>query len=376
MIRQTEKRPGVTLMEVLIAIGILAVGMLAIMALFPIGAVSMARAINQNRAADHAANSDAMFRYYWKKAWIDPNGGSVRSSAYEAYGYSLNTYPATGEEMIPLLDRKQPIVPTNVINNAPPPDISPSSTQPSYPVLIDPIGHHTQVSIALANQLYVAGSGNLPARSTLAAAETMPFLSVIRTTTMLDDMSWDINGEPANNTGQLDRGGRYNCAWLIQRPKNNVPHEVHLYVLVYGGRSPTDTPSAETTFTGTVYNYIDGVDPKPNSVTIAANAQSTPNVRRGGWVAFSVLIRPTALGNVPTVPYPAFDFYRIAAVTDDISTNGTMTLEFEQPLRTYSTTSFGGQYNGGTLTGTLVVLDNLLEVFDRGMVSAQAISGR
>src|SRR4051812_32631282 len=75
MIRQTARRPGVTLMEVLIAMGILAVGMLAIMALFPIGAVSMARAINQNRAADHAAASDAMFRYMWKKAWLDSNGG-------------------------------------------------------------------------------------------------------------------------------------------------------------------------------------------------------------------------------------------------------------------------------------------------------------
>ena len=74
MIR-TPRRPGTTLMEVLIATGILAIGMLAILALFPIGAISMARAINQNRSADHAANSDTVFRFYWKNAWLDQSGG-------------------------------------------------------------------------------------------------------------------------------------------------------------------------------------------------------------------------------------------------------------------------------------------------------------
>ena len=58
------RRAGVTLMEVMIATAILGIGALAIMALFPIGAVNMARAINQNRAADHAQNCDAIFRLY------------------------------------------------------------------------------------------------------------------------------------------------------------------------------------------------------------------------------------------------------------------------------------------------------------------------
>ena len=84
MTRRSPRRPGVTLMEVLIATGILATGTLAIMALFPIGAVSMARAINQNRSADHAANSDAVFRVYWKNAWIDvQNGGGLRQLRYQ-----------------------------------------------------------------------------------------------------------------------------------------------------------------------------------------------------------------------------------------------------------------------------------------------------
>ena len=75
---RSPRRTGTTLMEVMIATAILAIGMLALLALFPIGAINMARAINQNRAADHAANSDTVFRFYWKQAWLDPNGGGLR----------------------------------------------------------------------------------------------------------------------------------------------------------------------------------------------------------------------------------------------------------------------------------------------------------
>lgn len=379
MIRHTTRRPGVTLIEVLIATGILAVGMLAIMALFPIGAVSMARAINQNRAADHAANSDAIFRYYWKKAWIDPNGGGVRSSAYEAYGYTVIANPGTqGEEMIPLLDRKQPIVPGAIMTNTQQADIAPSASQPSYPVLVDPIGYATQVSFGPANKLQVSGSAILPARCSLLAAEldvNAPARTRIRLTTLLDDMSWDVNGEPSATTGQLDRGGRYTCAWMIQRPKNNIPHEVRLTVLVFGGRSPTDTPSAETAFQvspqngGGVFNYFDGIDPKPNTIVVNG-VQTMPNIRRGSWVGFSLLIAPQG-----GTPYPTLDFYRVTSITDDIANSGKLALELEQPLRSYSTATIVG-HNGGSFGGTVVFFDNLLEVFDRGMVSAQSISGR
>src|SRR5262245_45108641 len=109
MIIRTTRRPGVTLMEVLIATGILAVGMLAIMALFPIGAVSMARAINQNRAADHAANSDAMFRYYWKKAWLDQTGAvrTLRGGPVGTNAVDFDPY------LVSYLDAS-PLAPNNV----------------------------------------------------------------------------------------------------------------------------------------------------------------------------------------------------------------------------------------------------------------------
>jgi prepilin-type N-terminal cleavage/methylation domain-containing protein len=377
MIRQTVRRPGVTLIEVLIATFILSIGMLAIMALFPIGAVSMARAINQTRAADHGANSDATFRIYWKGAWTDQNGGGVRSSSNEAYAASGFT-----EDMIPLLDRRRA---ANGTINPTVSDIPPNSSQPSNPILVDPIGWRTQAGVS---QVYVAGQTPpaaptgpppllpfMPARTSLSvcAADASP-RTTVRLTTLLDDMTFDRGGEPASYaTGQLERGGRYNTAWLIQRPRNNVPQEVRVRVLVFAGRSPTDTPSSETLYPASASGYVNGVDPKPNSVSMYLNGQAKPNIRKGSWVAFSTTANPPG-----GTPYSIFDFYRISGINDD--NPNVLVVEFEEPLRTYETGTLPqpAAYEPGPtrLNGYIVVFDNLYEVFDRGVVSMSSISGR
>src|SRR3954468_414636 len=51
-------RPGITLLEVLVAIFIMAIGMLALLTLFPLGALNMARALRDDRAAQAAANAE------------------------------------------------------------------------------------------------------------------------------------------------------------------------------------------------------------------------------------------------------------------------------------------------------------------------------
>lgn len=384
------RRTGTTLMEVMIATAILAIGVLAILALFPIGAVNMARAINQNRAADHAQNSDALFRLYWKRAWLDPNGGGIRSRTDAAMN--------SNEEMIALLDRQPPI------NYLLPPNIPEGSSQPSYPVLVDPIGCRNQLQNGIAYQRYVNGQNGpngptmLPVRCNLAATPfpapppTGSYTATIRNTTMLDEFSFDGNGEPANltgtgtpGTGAVERGGRYNVSWLIQRPKNNVADEVNLTVLVFAGRAPTDAPSAETVYQAVATDYSPQVDPKPKALTVTYNpSNGKPGFLRGKWVAFSTPIQPQpAPPNGTGVPYPSFDFYRIAAVTDIDDT--TMSIEVEQPLRTYDvatlpgwtqTSAAGAVPVNGNLNGFVVFFDNLFEVFDRGTVSASGIAGR
>jgi len=379
-------------MEVLIATFILSIGLVAIMALFPIGALNMARSINQDRSATHGVNSDAVFRYYWKQAWNDPNGGTVRSSWQEAYVNSQE----------PVLVCLQAHPSYGIPPGTPIPDVS---SQPGFVVLVDSVGHLTNAGTA---QLFVAGDARLPMRTTLRRCVNYPAASpnplripgystanlfppgqgdpgwpsppvaypsiipaVIRLTTLPDDMTFArpmdgstfaVNGEPADFTGQIDRGGRYNSAWLVQRPRNDVPSELNVTVLVYAGRSPTDTPSAETAYPNSV------AVPGEKTIVIPLPAgQATPGTRRGGWIGFSCVVATTPQGN-PITPYPTLDFYRITGVNTD--NPNAVVVEIETPIKV------AGPSQNGSYTGAAVVFDNLVEVFDRGTVSAAGITGR
>ena len=66
-----KARAGTTLIEVLIAIFIMAIGLLAIMTLFPLGALSMATAIRNDRVSQAAQVGNAV-----------ANAQSVRTDPY------------------------------------------------------------------------------------------------------------------------------------------------------------------------------------------------------------------------------------------------------------------------------------------------------
>src|SRR5215831_16088313 len=54
------RRPAATLMEVLVAIFVMGIGLLALLTLFPLGALRMAQAIQDDRAAHIGANASSM----------------------------------------------------------------------------------------------------------------------------------------------------------------------------------------------------------------------------------------------------------------------------------------------------------------------------
>ena len=161
----TARRPGTTLMEVLLATFILVVGMAAIMVLFPIGAVNMARAINQDRAATHAVNSDAMFRMYWKNAWIERDP-LTRAPTHTICGTTEQAYQNSQEPMLLLLSaHPNPAIPMAHLGSNTRRHVS----QTGYPVLVDPVGWLTKAG-DLPNQGYVAGDPAMPVRTTLRGA--------------------------------------------------------------------------------------------------------------------------------------------------------------------------------------------------------------
>ena len=94
-------RRGVTLIEVLTAIFIMGVGLLAILTLFPLGALSMARAVRDDRAATAGSNAGSF-----------------------ANAMDLRNDPFVVNALL-----------------APPPAgfAAPDPDSPSYPVLVDPL---------------------------------------------------------------------------------------------------------------------------------------------------------------------------------------------------------------------------------------------
>src|SRR5436305_12045109 len=80
MTTKTTRR-AVTLTEVLIAIFLMGIGLMAILSLFPLGAAQMAQALKDQRAAECAANAASFIRSVWKQACeVDAaaNSGSAR----------------------------------------------------------------------------------------------------------------------------------------------------------------------------------------------------------------------------------------------------------------------------------------------------------
>src|SRR5437762_7490701 len=53
----TKKRPGVTLIEVLVAIFVMGIGLICLLTLFPLAAMSMAAAFKDERSAQAAINA-------------------------------------------------------------------------------------------------------------------------------------------------------------------------------------------------------------------------------------------------------------------------------------------------------------------------------
>src|SRR5262245_57907809 len=162
------KRTATTLIEVLIAIFIMALGLVSLLTLFPLGATQMARSIQDERASQLAANATAYFRWYWKdlcekvtpstvggqmmyqyvngtvpQQWFttamdDPNAGIVPSSMMKNVPAIFPAIPATLQ-----------VLSNNVLAQA-------NKIRSSYPVMIDPIGW--EAAKGLASQYWLGAN--------------------------------------------------------------------------------------------------------------------------------------------------------------------------------------------------------------------------
>ena len=78
-----NRRNAVTLTEVLIAIFVLSIGLLALLSLFPLGAAQMAQALKDQRCAEAASVAGAAARMIWKEACnTPPNPGGASDPTF------------------------------------------------------------------------------------------------------------------------------------------------------------------------------------------------------------------------------------------------------------------------------------------------------
>jgi prepilin-type N-terminal cleavage/methylation domain-containing protein len=304
-------RPGVTLLEVLIAIFIMGIGLLALLALFPLGAATMTQAMRDARLAE-----------------AGHNGKGVCFSQNIMHDGNVNPLYLSGAPGSPPL--------------------LPDWNGPSYPVYVDPIG-----------VWYITGMSNqiAPNFPRIASSQTTNSASALRWCSLHDDYTFDNSGSAINAAtgGVVERESRYTWAYLMKLPNVQTPSVVDINLVVYQGRN-LQVPGGETPY------QVVSV-PNPKTIVVAYNNGNKPNIKRGGWILDVTsynpndpALRPLALKYGPV----AGTFYRVVDITD-VNVGGVgPALEVE--LQSSQNIS----QNVVVPIKNILVLDNVAEVFSIG----------
>lgn len=190
-------RKGLTLLEVLITIFVMAIGFLSVLTLFPLAARKLARSIDSDRATLMAANATTAARIL-----------GYRDMAQTACDVELSSFPPG----------------------------APGRLRPSTVVHVDPVG-------AAGGALAQTGFSRLP-------SAPLPLNSFREWLVSQDEMRFESTGLPEQG---FRRAERYSCSYLYRRQQLNDPNSLECVVLVYAGR-----PIEFGNSTDTLLNVVSG----------------------------------------------------------------------------------------------------------------------
>jgi prepilin-type N-terminal cleavage/methylation domain-containing protein len=317
------RRPGLTLTEVLVTLAILAFGVLAILTLFPLAASQMAIAVREDRSAQAAAAADGYMRAYWKTEIVEKAG-------------------AGDQPIFGAFDN-----PNNFSGDTPRPFTAAAADEPSYPVMVDPMGHAAR-GVPFRSWIADVGGGNVARRTMQIVSNVNPPvlqpLFAQRLCSQMDGMSYDEHGHPQSLGGVSDRELRYNWFWLLQRPQNGNRYAATMTVVVFDNRPNLFAPNgAEAIFDASW-------TPGSTSVTVAG----TPDVKAGSWV-MDATVSTSGAGN----KIRHANFYQVVNVIGN-------RLELQNPIRKPNDPNVTGAY-----AGKIVILRGVSGVYVRPPLTAE-----
>jgi hypothetical protein len=305
------RRAGLTTTECLVALFIMALGVMAILTMFPLGMLNMGQALRDDRTAQCAINADGYMRPYWKTFVVENQTDTNLSGVGSAFD------------------------PTNSI----------PGTEPSIPVFVDPIGVEAQNPPGTF-ATFVGGSTAVPRRTlTLIGNGSNRQSMAIATCTMTDGLTYGMNGNADTTTtgGLVERDMRYNWLWVLQRPVNKNRNEVAMQVVVFERRAPRFyAANQEVVFPNGTYPALITMNPNTTSLTLPL----TSGVQKGSWI-----MDATNSGSMRHAI-----FYRVASASD--AGGGNLNVELDTVIRR-------GDGGSGAFSATIVVMTGVADVFTR-----------
>lgn len=369
-----KRRSGMTLVEVLVAIFVMGIGLIALLTLFPIGMLRMARAIHDERSAQSAQNAQSVATIHGLGQDIEVNtdlaGNYNAALPYDVLNNPMPRHPVTGAQ--------------NYLLNADP-------FAESFPVLVDPIGYFNVTGLA---QHWVGGVVPTPnalpmsATSHQGALRRRPAgfvssglnraipaqlqqsnLRIFNSFTLWDDLVFDANttpGAPQVTGVTVMRDPRFSWAYTMQRPMASEKSIVNCSIVVFDKRSLSITGNG--TLAEHVYPRLTYFNPNSNTIYIDFTNPTVvpPPVRPGDWIMDVTPFNPTGTSGSAHAYW-----YRVVSAEDiTVGTSKYAKYEVQQPIRgrfpgAFVTTPAPGNLALG-FEGTAVIMEGVAEVFEKG----------
>ena len=354
-----QRRSGVTLVEVLVAIFVMGIGMIALLTLFPIGVLRpwpRRSATNTHSQAACIAHENAIIYNLRNDVGTAANPGVVTAWA------DLYDKGATNADVF-----------TNPYPGGGLPPADPYGE--SYTVFVDPIGYFNAGSSTpdwVGGAAYVGALRRRPVSFVNGNAT-----NIYRSFTLWDDMAFNnlydtttlpitLPGTPELAGTTVMRNSPYSWGYTIRRPISSDRSVVESSIVVFDSRSLSLTANL---------NLGEYVYPKeayfnPNNSTVVVGPFTAPNgppIRAGNWIMDATVYK-TAAGAGSQHNY----WYRVLATQDvTVGINTYAVFEIQGVIRGFSNfpnAMVADPTNAASTAyqGTVVILDGVAEVFERG----------